>query len=115
MLSLKCRILIIFIILTLCRWVNVSAIEIDGVPLVRQTEQYCGPAALSSAMSFYGVNVDQQAIGKVVYQAKFGGALITDLENYARSQGFQTKLAQGTFDELKGFIDQKRPVVGPHP
>jgi predicted double-glycine peptidase len=90
---------------------NALALEIEGVPFTRQDSQFCGPAALASVMTFHGVPEDQKAIGAAVYSEKLQGALITDLERYARQKGFETKSGRGTAEELKAEIDRKRPVI----
>jgi ABC-type bacteriocin/lantibiotic exporter with double-glycine peptidase domain len=90
---------------------NVQAAEIQGVPFVRQSPGTCGPAALASVMAYYGRVIDQQRIAEATYTAQFKGALITDLENFARSQGFRTELGQGTIDAIKAVIGRRRPVI----
>jgi predicted double-glycine peptidase len=62
-------------------------------------------------MTFHGVPEDQKTIGAAVYSEKLQGALITDLERYARQKGFETKSGRGTAEELKAEIERKRPVI----
>jgi ABC-type bacteriocin/lantibiotic exporter with double-glycine peptidase domain len=90
---------------------NALAFEIEGVPFIRQDSQFCGPAALASVMSYYGAPVDQKIIGSRVYNEKLQGALITDLELYARDAGFETTSGRGTVEGLKAEIDRRRPVI----
>jgi ABC-type bacteriocin/lantibiotic exporter with double-glycine peptidase domain len=90
---------------------SAGAFQIDGVPFVKQDTHYCGPASLASVMAYYGFSCDQQTIARAVYTEKLKGALITDLENYARANGFHTELRQGTIDDIKTFLDQKKPVI----
>jgi ABC-type bacteriocin/lantibiotic exporter with double-glycine peptidase domain len=90
---------------------NALAFEIEGVPFIQQDSQFCGPAALASVMSFYGAPVDQKVIGSKVYSEKLQGALITDLERYARDAGFETHSGRGTVEGLKEEIDRRRPVI----
>ncbi len=99
------------IILLLFLTSNALAFEIEGVPFIRQDSQFCGPAALASVMSYYGAPVDQKVIGSKVYDEKLQGALITDLERYARDAGFETKSGRGTVEGLKAEIDRRRPVI----
>jgi len=84
---------------------------IDGMPFVRQETQYCGPAALSSVLSYYGDNVDQKTIGKEVYSPGLKGALITDLENYGRKRGFQTKIGRASIADIKEILLNNKPVI----
>lgn len=84
---------------------------ISGVPFVMQDSEYCGPASLSSVLSYYGDTVDQKTIGKAVYSPKLQGALITDLENYGGARGFQTKIGRGRTKEIKEFLSENKPVI----
>jgi len=84
---------------------------ISGVPFIRQDTNLCGPAALASVMSYYGDTIDQQAIGTATYDAKLQGSLISDLENFARSKGFETTADRGSVERIKGFLRQKKPVI----
>jgi ABC-type bacteriocin/lantibiotic exporter with double-glycine peptidase domain len=84
---------------------------ISGVPFVMQDSQYCGPASLSSVMSYYGDAVDQKTIGKAVYSPKLEGALLSDLEDYGRRKGFQTQIGRGRTAELKEYLSADKPVI----
>lgn len=88
-----------------------GSLEVEGVPFVKQESHWCGPASLASVFAYYGISIDQNTIARDVYTAKLDGALITDLENYARSQGFQTRLGQGTDEIVKAALREKRPVI----
>jgi ABC-type bacteriocin/lantibiotic exporter with double-glycine peptidase domain len=101
------RIILLLLLLTS----NALAFEIEGVPFIRQDSQFCGPAALASVLSYYGTPVDQKIIGSRVYSEKLQGALITDLELYARDAGFETNSGQGTMEGLKTEINRRRPVI----
>ncbi len=90
---------------------NALAFEIEGVPFIQQDSQFCGPAALASVMSYYGAPVDQKVIGSKVYSEKLQGALITDLERYARDAGFETSSGRGTVEGLKAEIGRRHPVI----
>ncbi len=90
---------------------NALAFEIEGVPFIKQDSQFCGPASLASVMSYYGVAADQKIIGGRVYDEKLQGALITDLERYAREAGFETSSGRGTIEGLKAELDRRRPII----
>ncbi|SNZ10584.1 Peptidase C39 family protein [Persephonella hydrogeniphila] len=81
------------------------------VPFVKQRSEFCGPAALSSVFRYYGVFISQEEIGKKTYIPELKGALITDLENYARSKGFKTKSGQGNIEKIKSYINKDIPVI----
>lgn len=90
---------------------NALALEIEGVPFIKQDSRFCGPASLASVMTYYGVATDQKTIAAAVYSEKLQGALITDLERYARDAGFETRSGRGTAEGLKAQIDRQRPVI----
>jgi ABC-type bacteriocin/lantibiotic exporter with double-glycine peptidase domain len=102
------KILLLLLTLLLGR---AEAGEIQGVPFVRQASNFCGPASLASVMSYYGTPESQETIAASVYCQGLRGSLITDLENYARLKGFKTQLAQGSLDDIKKSLDDKKPVI----
>jgi len=90
---------------------HLSAFQIEGVPFVRQQSARCGPASLSSVLSYYGAEIDPGAIASATYDERLGGSLITDLENFAKKRGFKTELGQGDIEKIKDLIDKKHPVI----
>jgi hypothetical protein len=107
----------LILLLTASLWLGgnagkaLAAVEITGVPFVQQETGFCGPAALLAVMTFYQVPDDQQVIANAVYNPKLQGSLITDLERYAVEKGFATRSAQGTMEDIRGFIRESRPVI----
>ncbi len=85
--------------------------KILDVPFVKQQDQFCGPASLSSVLSYYGAELSQEDIGKEVYNAKLKGALITDLENYAKKKGFKTEVKVSSLEGIKGYVDKGIPPI----
>jgi len=85
--------------------------EVLNVPFERQKSEFCGPASLSSVIRYYGQNISQEEIAKSVYLRNLKGALITDLENFAKEKGFKTILKKSDIDEIKKFIDERKPVI----
>jgi ABC-type bacteriocin/lantibiotic exporter with double-glycine peptidase domain len=90
---------------------NSLVFQIDGVPFVKQDREQCGPASLASVFFYYGVSIQTDVISKSIYDPKLRGSLITDLENFARRQGFRTESGRGTVEKLKEFIRQRKPVI----
>jgi len=86
---------------------HLSAFQIEGVPFVRQQSARCGPASLSSVLSYYGAEIDPGAIASATYDERLGGSLITDLENFAKKRGFKTESGQGDIEKIKDLIDKK--------
>lgn len=88
-----------------------QAARIDGVPFVRQTPGTCGPVALASVMAYYGAPVELEAVVRATYTPAFKGALISDLENFARARGFHTELKQADSALIRDAIERGRPVI----
>ncbi|MGE5445935.1 MAG: C39 family peptidase [Ignavibacteriales bacterium] len=84
---------------------------IKNVPFVKQKGFFCGPAAMASVMRFYGRNISQEEIAKVVYTPKLKGALISDMENYAREMGYKAETKNGDLNMLMSLIDEGTPAI----
>lgn len=84
---------------------------IDGVPFIKQKDKYCGPAAMASVMQFYGNETGQDEIAEAVFTPGLDGALISDMENYAKAQGYQTEAVNGSEESLTALIDEGTPAI----
>ncbi len=84
---------------------------IENVPFVKQKDFFCGPAAMASIMRFYGRIISQEEIAKEVYSPKLKGALISDMENYAKEMGYKTETINGDLDTLISTIDEGVPAI----
>ena len=89
----------------------ISGKVISGVPFVKQKDQFCGPAAMASVLAYYGDNITQEEIAEKVYTPKLDGALISDMENFARARGFRTEVVNGDMNALENEIDAGVPVI----
>lgn len=84
---------------------------IDGVPFIRQTDNDCGPAALAGVLAYHGRPADLDAIAAAIYLPRLRGTLPMDLEQYARTSGFQTRSSGSTLEDLKTAIRGNEPVI----
>jgi ABC-type bacteriocin/lantibiotic exporter with double-glycine peptidase domain len=84
---------------------------IENVPFVKQKDEFCGPAAMESVMRFYGQDINQEEIAEHVYTPKLGGALISDMENFARDIGYMAETRNGDINALISVIDQGIPAI----
>lgn len=84
---------------------------IENVPFVRQKDNFCGPAAMASVMSFYGQDISQDAISKEVYTPKLRGALISDMENFAREMGYQAETKNADLNGLISVVEEGIPAI----
>ncbi len=83
--------------------------SIEGVPLYRQTYMDCGPTSLRMVLNFYGRNYSQEEIVK----ARRGrGTTVSDMESYARSQGFEVySYYDWKKEETKYLLAQGYPLI----
>ena len=84
---------------------------ISNVPFVKQKYRFCGPAALTSVMKYYGLDADQDEIASEVYTPELKGSLISDMKHYAQEKGFLATTGNGSIEGLVELIDQKNPVI----
>jgi len=89
----------------------VNRISLKGVPYVAQLPNFCGPAALSSVLSYWGKPVSQTVIGSRVYDKKQGATNAADLLMFAREQGFSAYTCLSTMKELKEHLQAGIPIL----
>ena len=81
------------------------------VPLVRQSPEKCGPAALEMVLRFYGAG--PKAVGEAAraYDAVLRGSLITDLAASARRAGFNAEIVTIDADSLVRLLAAGIPPI----
>jgi ABC-type bacteriocin/lantibiotic exporter with double-glycine peptidase domain len=81
------------------------------VPVVRQTRERCGIAALTMVLRYYGA--DSSALREVdrAYDPVLHGSLITDLAGAARRAGFDAEIATGTPEALIALLGERVPPI----
>ena len=90
---------------------NGNAVIVENVPFVKQKDKFCGPASMASVLQFYGEVIDQGEIAEVIYIPQLNGALISDMENYARNNGYNVESTNGSIEILKDNLKKKTPVI----
>jgi tetratricopeptide (TPR) repeat protein len=96
-----------------------TAYTIPGGMHVYQTFNNCGPASLSMALSYYGVNQTQEQLGQLLrpYQVAHGNnddksVILPELADHATTYGFTSyHRPSGTIDILQKFIAHDIPVI----
>jgi len=88
-----------------------NVVVIENVPFVKQKDKFCGPASMASVMQFYGEDISQDEIAEEIYIPQLNGALISDMENYAKDSGYTTESINGSIEILKSNLDNKHPVI----
>lgn len=84
---------------------------IVGVPFFKQSGNDCGPAALASVLSYYGVAVSLPEITAAIYIPKLRGTLPFDMELYAKSRGLPVRSMKGDLTTIRSWIEQGAPVI----
>ena len=88
-----------------------EGVQIQGVRFIKQKDKFCGPAAMATVLDYYGNTQTQEEIADRVYTPKLNGALISDMENYAREQGYQVVTVNGDIEAIKSNIDGGTPLI----
>jgi ABC-type bacteriocin/lantibiotic exporter with double-glycine peptidase domain len=85
---------------------------VEGVPFREQTRRDdCGAAALAILLAHRGVQVPMASIDAAVYMPVLRGALLADLENFARGHGLATHSGRGDLKLVQQQIEAGRPVL----
>lgn len=117
--------LLLFVITLTTYWSDRSYAEASGeksvsmvkhiihVPMTRQNNDYtCGVTALQSILGYYGFDKRLDELSAGVKPNPEDGTNYLNIANYAKSQGFDVSIRTNmTLDELKGYIDKKKPVL----
>ncbi len=84
--------------------------QISGVPLIKQKDNYCGPAALAMVLQWSGETASMDELAKQVYTPNLQGTLQTDMLSAARRHGRLSLVLnrpQDVFEE----VSQGHPVI----
>ena len=84
--------------------------QILGVPLIEQTENYCGPASLAMLARFTKIEVSTDALGAMMFTPAKKGTLQLDFIGAARRMGLLT-LPITNLRNLLTEITENRPVA----
>ena len=83
------------------------------VPLARQNANYtCGVAALQSILGYYNFDKRLDVLSAEVKPDQEKGTNYLNIASFAKSLGFDVNIRTNmTLDELKKYIDQKKPIL----
>lgn len=84
--------------------------QIAGVPFIRQTANYCGPATLTMALKWAGKNVTIDEVAAQVYTPGMRGSLQSDMISASRRQGALAIPIEGMTALLKE-VSAGNPVI----
>ncbi len=88
---------------------GLSSFKIEGVPRIKQMQNYCGPATMSSIFCYLGENITQEEIGKTIYDPVGGATHGADMLYYAKNKGYCA------YSFNSGIADAKRKLVSGTP
>ena len=94
----------------LCADAGAQAVELD-VPVVKQSREKCGPAALEMVLRFYGAGPDAVAEAARAYDPALRGSLITDLAASARRAGYDAEIVTISADSVAGLLAAGIPPI----
>ncbi len=81
------------------------------VPIVQQSPQRCGQAALEMVLKYYGAGDEAKAQAERAYDPILRGSLVTDLAVAAQRAGFASRVATLTTDSLVTFLESGIPPI----
>jgi hypothetical protein len=91
-----------------------TGVKLD-VPVVQQTPEHCGPAALHMVLAFHHADSATCAAADSAYDPVLRGSLVTDLAARARRSGFAARIAVGGADSLVAWLEQGIPPIVLYP
>ena len=87
-----------------------SRAAVQGVPLIRQEDFFCGPTSIAMVMQWAGSDVTQQQVAALAFSPGAGGTYLADMTGSARRLG-QLAVQIGTFDQLLSEVAAGHPVI----
>lgn len=84
---------------------------IEGLEFVKQKKSWCGPAALTSVLHFWGENINQDEIARDIYLPNVKGTLTFDLENYAVKKDYFAQTLHSDIHDLGRKVKADIPVI----
>lgn len=91
--------------------ISPSSHYIKDVPFFPARDNMCGPAALASVLSFYGISVSVEEIARHVMLPDNSGTKVENLYLYAISKGMTAQVYSSGILDLKRKIAQGLPVI----
>jgi FimV-like protein len=88
-----------------------SEIALPWTPVRALLPDYCGPAALTNVLRYWGRPADQASIGRAVFDRRRSGTLAGDLILWARQAGLSATSRSGSRDDLRHWLAAGLPVI----
>jgi hypothetical protein len=88
-----------------------AEVALPWTPVRALLPDYCGPAALTNVLRYWGYPADQASIGRTVFDRESRGTLAGDLILQARQAGFYAASRAGSRDDLRRWLAAGLPVI----
>lgn len=87
--------------------------ELIRVPLTRQSTDYtCGVAAVQSVFGYYGDEVREDILAKLLQAEPKNGTKYENIVSVAKSKGYNVEVHKNMrFEGLTALLDQRKPVI----
>jgi ABC-type bacteriocin/lantibiotic exporter with double-glycine peptidase domain len=104
------RAIVVVASLCLVSIAEAASMRLD-VPVIRQSREHCGQAALAMVMLFYGADSSALREADRAYDPALRGSLITDLAAAARRAGFEAEVVTIDADSILALLEQGVPPI----
>lgn len=84
---------------------------LEKFPYVQQIRNYCGPASLTTVLSFWGLKTDQKTVGQSVFDSSIQATNGADMLLYARAKGYSAYSWNSDLKDLKQKLATGVPVI----
>lgn len=84
---------------------------IANVPFHENRYDDCGPASLAMVLGYWSYDIPVAEIHAHIYSPGARGTLTTDMEWFARREGFDARIQRGTIVQLIEYLNRDIPVV----
>ncbi|GGI74865.1 hypothetical protein GCM10010914_06270 [Deinococcus wulumuqiensis] len=92
--------------------VPVSGYVLDGVPLVRQTYNACGPASIAQVLGYYGLSLSQQEISRQTRASDRSYMTAQAIVDFAPQVGLGARLySGGSLQTVRAAIKHGLPLI----
>jgi len=85
--------------------------RVEGVPVLVQTEDHCGPTSLSALLTWAGRPESPEALAPLVYLPGRSGTLPIDLAREIRERGLLAYRVRPRFEALLAEVGRGRPAL----
>lgn len=108
---MKVKLLILVLFIVIPQYLYCSEFIIDNVPFFPSKKYNCGPSSLAMVLNFYGLKVSPEEIANEIYSENAKGTWDFDMIRYVLQKGFKAKHYQGSIDDIREKIMQKKPLI----